>query len=408
MSSEDNELLTRVENGAPMGEMLRNNYWFPAIIAQTLIPGGNPMPVRLLGENLVAFRSNDGRVGIFDEHCPHRRASLLLARNEDNALRCIYHGWKFGVDGEVLEVPTEPNDPAAFCKNVPLRSYPTREAAGIVWIWMGRGEPMRWPDFEFMNVPEGRVHTVHQRVRCNWVQDVEGGLDSAHVSILHSHWLRDVGIGDAGVDVAPTYEFDMQNSGYCYAALRKLRDGTFYTRVTQFVMPWYAFIAPEEMPEGDRLVIFSTPVDDTNTVHWMLRYNRVRTLKPSYVNPVDDPSNFPPAAPGNRDTVWGQDRDAMRRGHFSGFHHINTEDFAVAESQGPIADRSKEYLNSGDRAVVQFRKQLLQTAKEYAAGKKMSLAQHDEINYAEARAAAFILRPGEDWHAAYRDKGQAA
>jgi len=129
MKPEDNYLITRVENGAPMGHMLRENFWFPAALSCKLVAGKSPLRVRLLGEQFIAFRSTDGRVGFFDENCPHRRASLALARNEDNALRCIFHGWKFSVDGTVLEVPTQPNNAADFCTRVPLRHYPVREAA---------------------------------------------------------------------------------------------------------------------------------------------------------------------------------------------------------------------------------------------------------------------------------------
>src|SRR5438105_3088220 len=126
LSAADNAYLTRVEDGAPMGRFLRENYWFPAILSVKLLADGDPQRVKLLGDRLVAFRSTDGRVAIFNEACPHRRTSLALARNEDNALRCIYHGWKFGVDGTVLETPTQPYEQEAFCKKVPLKSYPTR------------------------------------------------------------------------------------------------------------------------------------------------------------------------------------------------------------------------------------------------------------------------------------------
>lgn len=397
MRREDNELITRVEAGAPMGEMLRNNFWFPAALSCKLISDGAPLRVRLLGQSFVAFRSTDGRVGFFNEHCPHRRASLVLARNEDNALRCIFHGWKYGVDGTVVEVPTEPHNKTAFCKRVPLKHYRTLEAAGIVWVWIGKEEPKPFPKFEFTTVPDDQVYSVHQRLRCNWVQDVEGGLDSAHVGILHSYWLKQLDIPMAGADTAPVYDFEPTDSGYRYAAIRRLPEGQAYIRVNQFVMPWYAFICPEETPEGDRLVIFSVPNDDRTTTHWMVRYNRVRPLKPSFMNPVEDRGNFPPLPPSDAEHCWGQDRAAMAEGHFSGFNHVNTEDFAVAESQGEIADRSLEYLNEGDRAVVQLRKQLLQAVKEYARDSNLSFADPEKIDYARIRADALLIPQSSAW-----------
>jgi phenylpropionate dioxygenase-like ring-hydroxylating dioxygenase large terminal subunit len=401
LTIELNDLLTRVERDAPMGEMLRNNYWFPAALSCKLERDGAPLRVKLLGKPFVVFRSTDGRVGFFDEHCPHRRVSLALARNEDNALRCIYHGWKFGVDGVVREVPTEPHNQTKFCQRVPLRHYPARESAGIVWVWLGRDEPKPFPDFEFMSLPEEQVYSVQQHVRCNWVQDVEGGMDSAHTGILHSHWLKSVGATEVGVDTAPLYEFEPRKYGFCVAAVRRMPDGNNYIRVNHFAMPWYSFICPEEMPEGDRLVIMTTPVDNENCIHWSLRYNRFRPLKPSYVNPAEahDRGSYPPAPPGGPETSWGQDRAAMARGHFSGFHVLNTEDFAVEESQGAILDRSQEYLNAGDRSVVQLRKELLNAVTQYVAG-EFSPQKHGDLSYRSIKADALVLATDARWQEA--------
>lgn len=396
MPRKDNELLTRVENGAPMGEMLRNSFWFPATVSAKLIAGGAPVRVRLIGENFVAFRAGDGRVGFFNEACPHRRASLALARNEDNALRCLFHGWKYGVDGTVLEVPTEPNNQTDFCKKVPLKHYPTREAGGMLWAWIGRHEPKRFPDFEFNNLPPEQVYAVEQHLECNWVQDLEGGLDSAHVSWLHREALKALGIPLALDDGAPVYEFDDTASGYRYAAIRKTKSGERFIRVNEFVLPWFQFICPEK-EDGQRLTIISIPTDDTHVVHRMVRYNPFRAMTPDYIFPAPDPGNFPPLPPPGEN--WGQDRAAMAQGHWSGFHHVNTEDFAVTLSMGPITDRSEEYLNAGDRGVIRARKQLLDTVKAYIAGKPMDLVQHDTIPYATIRATTAVQTADDDWRA---------
>lgn len=188
VSKADNDLMTRVEADAPMGQFLRENFWFPAGLSGQLISDGAPERVRLLGRSFVAFRSTDGRVGFFNEACPHRGASLALARNEDNALRCIFHGWKYSVDGKCVEAPTQPDHQEAFCKTVPLKHYPVREAAGLFWVWLGSGEPKRFPEFEFTGLTGDRVRPIRQVLKFNWIQSVEGLVDSAHVAVLHQSW----------------------------------------------------------------------------------------------------------------------------------------------------------------------------------------------------------------------------
>ena len=397
MTPQDNELMCRVEGNAPMGRMLVDNFWFPVALSNQLEADGAPMRVKLVGKSFVAFRSTDGRVGLFDERCPHRGASLALARNEDNALRCIFHGWKFGVDGEVKEVPTEPHNETKFCKAVPLARYPVREAGGIMWAWLGAAKPAAFPDFEFNNLPDDQVFVVRQDCRYNWVQDVEGGMDSAHIGVLHSGWIGGLGaVGVATKNTAPVYEFQDRPNGFRYAAIRKYDDGTSYVRVNEYVAPWYSFICPEEVPDGDRVTLMSTPVDDENCVHWMIRYNPFAAIKASYVT-TDTPNSYPPQPPGGPDTVWGQDRASMKSTSFTGFHHVITEDFVVAESQGRIADRSKEFMNAGDRAVVRVRQILLQAVKNSVEGDTPIRPSEDGIAYSQVRATGSISNEPFDW-----------
>lgn len=402
MTQEDNELLTRVENEAPMGAMLRRHFWFPAALSAKLEAGGKPVPLRLCGRNYVLFRAGDGRVGCFDELCPHRGASLLLARNEDNALRCIFHGWKYSVTGECVDVPTQPDDVEAFCKTVPLNHHPTREAAGIVWVWLGgTGQPPKFPDFEFTHLAPEQCVAMKQITRYNWVQGVEGTMDSAHVGVLHQTSLRNIGqIGLSSRNKAPVYEFDDQPYGFRYAGIRKLEDGRLYTRVNSFVMPWFGFICPEQIPDGDRTAIFAVPVDDTVSIHWNVRYNPHKPLAPhSDFLVLSDHDNWPPAVDGDRENAWGQSRTLMKAGHFTGISHVVTEDFVVAQSQGPIVDRTKEYLNVGDLAVVRVRRLLLRAVREFQQGRVPALAQHDEIDYGRIRPVGAIIAPSEDWQA---------
>jgi phenylpropionate dioxygenase-like ring-hydroxylating dioxygenase large terminal subunit len=400
LSKEKNELLCRVETGTPMGNTLRENFWIPVAVSSKLVSNGKTIPIRVFGENFVAFRATDGRVGIFNERCPHRGASLLLARNEDNALRCIYHGFKFSVTGQTVEVPTEPHNPQAFCRTVPLRHYQVREAAGVIWVWLGKGPVKQFPEFEWTKLPASQVYATKQTMRCNWLQNVEAGMDSAHVSILHQAWTGQPGTTPTFVtdDLAPIYDIDKFEGGFRYAAIRTTKADTKYIRVSQFIMPWYCFIPPRDFPYGDRLVLMSTPIDDTHVTYWNVVYNPYKPLTPSFQVPAEDPDNFPPATIGGREEAWGQDRGAMARGHFSGFPHLNTEDFAVGESQGPIADRSIEYLNAGDRAVVQLRRQLLDLVEEtQKLNGEAAAFPHDKIDYGHVRAYADVREDASTW-----------
>jgi phthalate 4,5-dioxygenase len=186
LTESENEGLTRVGPGTPMGEMLRE-FWTPALRSASLEADGRPLRVRLLGQNFVAFRATDGRVGFLNEACPHRCASLALARNEQNGLRCIFHGWKIDVSGRVVDAPSEPPERrAAFAAGVPVRHYPVREACGLVWVYIGRrADPPKFFDFEFHQPP---AETLVRRalVHGNWLQGFEGQLDSAHLGMLHS------------------------------------------------------------------------------------------------------------------------------------------------------------------------------------------------------------------------------
>ena len=223
MTPEENDLLCRVEGDAPMGQIMRR-HWIAACLSEEVAePDGAPIKVRLLGEDLVVFRDSKGRVGVLDEYCSHRRASLLFARNEDCGLRCLYHGWKFDVDGNIVEMASEPDNSLIFDR-VKHKSYPTREAGGFVWTYMGPQEDMR--EFEppaFAPTPDVRVSATKVRVRCNWAQILEGQIDSAHSSHLHSsdmvpaqvdgakateaNWLR------PSTDKAPRFQIERTSYG---------------------------------------------------------------------------------------------------------------------------------------------------------------------------------------------------
>ena len=404
MTREDNELLCRVENGAPMGEMIRQHYWIPAIPSSKLDAGGRPYRLRLLGTELVAFRSPDGTVGVVDERCPHRGASLALARNEPEGLRCIYHGWKVAPGGAVVDAPNHAGDQAQFCKHVRVHRYQAVDRGGIVWAWLGKGETApRFPDLPFVGLPEHQRSVTSTEVPTNWVQGVEASMDSSHVSVLHeSSTQMSAGGGNQRLlmnkAIAPKLEFEDRPYGFRYAAIRHVGDGQIYARVNNFVMPWYGLIcAPNE--GGPSTVFFSVPVDDVTHRAWFVHFNPTRPLGMTNMSASPDVWNFPPLPPGGPDDNWGQNRDLMKRGHATGFpQHLGTEDFAMFISQGPICDRTLEQLCSADGAVLRVRQALMKSVREFKAGKTPALADNPELDYTHIHSVGGVLPADTDWH----------
>ena len=402
LSREDNERITRVGPGTPMGEMLRE-LWTPACRTEALEVDGAPARVRLLGENFVAFRATDGRLGFLNEACPHRCTSLALARNEENGLRCIFHGWKFSVDGVCVDAPTEPAEGrAAFAAKVPVKSYPVREAGGMVWVYLGRRDtPPEFYDFEFHAPPAEsllRCAVVHG----NWLQGVEGQLDSAHLNFLHSTSTPGRGTAIRSMVKAgsePRFEFIEKPYGFREAALRDLPDGSIYARIREVVAPYYSFI-----PGADgqpRFVVVIVPIDDEWSAHWYYYLNPFGPVPDWYRDLALDrtgPDHDDFAADrGSVATIWNQDRGAMKNGHWSGLmRNFVYEDFIVEESMGPIADRSQEYLGSSDSVITRFRKILFEALKNHERG-ELPFGLGGGIDYSAIRALAIRYPGADDW-----------
>ncbi len=380
MTPEENDLLCRVEGDAPMGQIMRR-HWIAACLSEEVAePDGKPVRVRLLGENLVVFRDSKGRLGVLDEYCSHRRASLVFARNEECGLRCLYHGWKFDVDGNVVDMASEPVgsvDPS----RVKQKSYPAREAGGFVWTYMGPPEEMR--EFEppaFAPTPDARVSATKVRVNCNWAQILEGQIDSAHSSSLHSsdmvpaqvdgakatdiNWLR------PSTDKAPRFQIERTSYGFRYAAIRKpiLNEATHdYIRTTVYIAPFTALIPPNNVHNVATLL---TPEDDTTTMFYFIAWNG--SDKPGIA--PDDWRKFNVLQWGvdvdgsfnnvrTAANAYRQDRAAMKAGNFTGIAGIPNQDIAMWESMGPIGDRSQERLGASDVAVAAFRRLMLEAAR---------------------------------------------
>jgi len=397
LTQEDNDLITRVERDAPLGRMLRQNYWMPAVPSAALEAGGKPFRLRLLGSDYVVFRNPAGQVGVLDEACPHRLASLALARNEPEGLRCIYHGWAFDTAGNLADVPNaDPRVREQFCKSVRLNKYRAEDRGGIVWVWLGSGaEAPAFPSLPFTALPEDQRFVTSVEVPSNWFQGVEATMDTTHLSFLHSSHIELRGGGRTGVlhDTSARLEFEERPYGFRYAAIRRSGQDRRYIRVNNFVMPWYSVICASD-EDGPATVFFSVPVDDVTHRAWFAHFNVTRPLGTTIFSVSPDLLNFPPLPPGPAKDNWGQDRNVMGRGHFSGFpQHLATEDFAMFISQGPIVDRSREQLCDADGAVVRLRRVMLQAVQRYQQGEPTN----DGIDYAAILSYSKTIGSSDDW-----------
>ncbi len=407
LTHEQNELICRTNRGTPMGEMLRE-YWMPAIHSASLERDGAPKRVRLMGENFVAFRATDGRVGFVDEACPHRAASLALGRNEQGGLRCIFHGWKISPDGKVVDTPCEPADRrTAFAAAQKVRAVPTHEVAGVVWVYLGKQEvPPRFPEFEFTKLPPSHVDIRRAPVHYNWVQGLEAHIDSSHVGVLHSGFISR-GVGDAQlfdlnltiVNTAPDFEMDVTSYGLREGALRPVPGDRVYARIRQIVLPFFTFIpGAKGDPCSGRATV---PIDDEWDAEWYIVYDpdkpiTAERLANLYRGASQDPENFA-ANLGTPENLWHQDRDAMKAGHWSGLNrNIPFEDFIVQSSMGPLVDRSKEQLGAADAIIVKVRRLLLDAVEEYQRTGAISW-RSDDIDFNAIRALAVTFPQGQDW-----------
>jgi phenylpropionate dioxygenase-like ring-hydroxylating dioxygenase large terminal subunit len=414
LSREDNELISRVGPGTPMGETLRR-YWMPALLSEELpAPDGPPVRVKLLGEDLVAFRDSSGRVGLLAELCPHRLASLWLGRNEEDGLRCIYHGWKFDVSGQCVH---QMNEPVSFAQRIRTTAYPTHEIGGTVWAYMGPAEhtpPL--PDFEYLRVADTHRTVTKVWEECNWMQALEGGIDTSHAPILHRSLSGDSGIGNPITSPfvrssAPTLELDHTDYGYRYFGVRDLDESDLYVRGYHFVMP-FTQIRPAQVgrDNGPRTSIISghhwAPIDDHNTMVWNWSYSfgpeplsereREQAGTGNGRDAVDWSNEFRSYA--NRSNHWKMDRQVQATKTFSGIPGINTQDRAVQESMGAIVDRTREHLGPADRAIVTTRQILLDAARAVKDGQDPRGAKN--AAYRHARAIDRIYTRETAWHEA--------
>jgi len=383
-SREENEALTKVGPGSLVGDLFRQ-YWIPVLPTSFLDqPNGNPRRVKLLGENLVLFRSGRGEIGLIGAYCSHRLAPLFFGRIEDDGLRCPYHGWKYAASGQCTEMPNVPPE-QQFKSDIKHPGYPCVVKGGIVWTFMGgTAELPAVPDFEFLNVPEDqRFYRLFQQ-DCNYLQALEGGIDPTHVMWLHSPYdLGDDKIAEehqgaqqrvankSGTRTPMAIEIVGTPAGFMYGTKRPMGESKNLWRINQFLLPFYT-MPPGSDLRGARIWL---PIDDENCIKWMIQWFPSRAVKESsketvrnqdqemYASPTHEPYGFiRPKAQRTNDYLINWDIHGTRRMGIAG---VNLQDKCVTENEGPgpILDRTKENLCSADMTTIKARRMLLNAAK---------------------------------------------
>ena len=427
LSTAENDLLTRVGPGTLMGDLMRQ-YWIPALMSAEL-PALNcpPLRVRLLGENLVAFRTTSGKVGLLAHACSHRGASLFYGRTEAEGIRCVYHGWKFDVAGRCVEMPTEPSE-SNFKDKVSARAYPCRERNGIVFAYMGpRQEPPPLPDLEPNMLPDGQAEVWTALRECNWVQAMEGDIDTAHLALLHMGGISpdDVVPGTFDYytvyDRAPKYQVVDTEWGTMYGAYRPAEEDTYYWRLAHFLFPFYTLIPTGVL--GVQVIVRAwVPVDDQHTMFWSISVPQTRsapagqrsskngqpftgtTGRPQFLpNTTDWLGRWRLAANSSND--YGIDREVQRTQSYTGIDGIHLQDQAITESMGAIVDRSQEHLGTSDAMLIRTRRRLMRAAIDLQEGRTPPAVDHPELY--RQRSGGVILPKSADWVEATEELRQA-
>jgi phenylpropionate dioxygenase-like ring-hydroxylating dioxygenase large terminal subunit len=419
LTQEENELITRVGPGTLMGNLFRQ-YWLPAMLASEVSePDGDPLRIKLLGEELVAFRDTHGQVALIQNNCPHRGASLFFGRNEDSGLRCVYHGWKFATDGTCLDMPNEPAE-SDFKSKVQARAYPCRERNGVIWAYMGpRPDPPELPLLETNMLPDGMWWVQAIQRECNWLQGLEGDFDTSHAGFLHSGSVRVETLTPGTFayymarDKAPKYGVVFTDGGVMYTGYRAAEPGFTYHRIAQFIFPAVS-MTPTNVLGARVQNTFSAPMDDTHTIRFSFG---IRTLKDGA--PVDrnfSQFNYLPNTSGwhgrwrlaeNAANDYLIDRDLQRRNvEYSGIRGIVQQDQAITESEGPVYDRTTERLGSSDAAIIQIRRRMIVAATALAEYGTVPPGVDNPDVYA-VRSGGVILPADADWVEATRELRKA-
>ncbi len=406
LSAADNTLLVQTDPGTGMGDYFRR-FWQPvALSAELPLADGAPLRVKLLGEELLAFRDTHGRVGLIEPKCAHRGADLFFGRNEDCGIRCIYHGWKYDITGKCVELPNVPEG-SAYHNNIHIKAYPTREFGDVIWAYLGPPErqPAQLPQLEFGVVPPGHRFVTKRLQQCNWAQSMEGALDTAHFSFLHMPaptlakndtmtaaaderrigWLRN--------DPLPQFKIVAHDAGFVIGGSRHADAGQLYWRITQFMLPAHS-ITPSAMPGETYYGYTWVPVDDHSCWIYVYAWHPDRPLaeaeRAQYAR--GGFGQFAELGPGylplrNRSNDYLIDRQAQKTLSFTGVRGIAEQDAMAQDSQGLVADRTREHLSPTDVGVVRFRRAMLDGVKDLRAGTEPAAAQRPDAYRVRAGGA---------------------
>jgi phthalate 4,5-dioxygenase oxygenase subunit len=387
ISAEQNDLMTRIGSGTPAGKLLRN-YWQPVALVDEMQSGRPVKPVKLLGENLVLFKDDQGRYGLMDRHCPHRGADLAYGRLENGGLRCSFHGWLFDAAGKCIETPAEPEG-SRLCEHIKTRSYPVVEKSGILFAYLGVGEPPAFPHFDCFVAPDAYTFAFKGYWDCNWLQALEVGIDPAHASWLHKYFEDEDPAASYGKQFRgtpsdsempiskllreydrPEIRVERTDYGMRLHTLRKISDAHTHIRVTNILFP-QAFVIP--MNSEMTITQFHVPVDDTGC-YWYSIFTSFGgkidkdTMRNQRLKTYPAPDYKPIFGRGNG---WGFSAEEQQKATFTGMgFDINIHDQFACESQGPIQDRTRENLGTTDKGIVLFRRILLDAIRKNEAGEK--------------------------------------
>jgi phenylpropionate dioxygenase-like ring-hydroxylating dioxygenase large terminal subunit len=411
LSKEDNELLCRVGPGTVMGDLMRQ-YWLPAIRSDELTPDGSPLRVMLLGEPLIGYRTASGSVGLIQNACPHRGASLFFGRNEEEGLRCVYHGWKFDVSGACVDMPSEPAE-SNFKSKVRAKSYPTKERNGIIWAYMGPREvPPPLPHFEANMVEGSKVSTVLRE--CNWMQALEGDIDTVHFMFLHYGHLKLEDTYEGGFfnyqvkNRAAGYAVADTDFGAVYGAYRPAEEDTNYWRIANFLFPFYSQVPPGTLAVKRQFRAW-VPMDDDQVMFWTVIapmeayvdndperpkrvFKRVQDMQP---DTTDWFGRSRPIAQAENDFLL--DREFQMSGEsYTGLPSVFLEDQAITESMGTIYDRTHEHLGTSDSMIIRVRRALIRAAQTLRETGVVPPSVDDPTVYAQ-RSGGVILPRNADW-----------
>ena len=380
ITAEENKLLTQTDPQTPCGELLRR-YWQPVALGDELPKGGAPLKVRILGEDLVLFRDDQDRPGLLGLHCSHRGTDLSYGRVEDGGLRCLYHGWLYDICGRVLEQPGEPGG-GANRQEIRHRAHPCQEAGGVIFTYMGPGDPPLLPAYEFLTIPEEYRTVTKIFEECNYLQGNEGNIDPVHLSFLHQS-LNEAQVARRrivpgsnttdntllGEDISPTIEVEITDYGLRIYTLRNAGRDKHYLRVTNFVLPNLSAFGGTTVGDGYS-IHWHVPIDDTHHWKYIFAFNREKPLDDFMRtrSRVELTADF--RLTRNRANRYQQDRDSMKTQTFTGMGiNFQAHDAFATESQGPVQNRTDEHLVTSDKAIVAARKLLLNAMKDVKDGR---------------------------------------